>query len=133
MNYPLSIAEATITDLVTGKVLKVEFGHVEIIKSYSKIEDDITRNNPGIELMGKTYNYNFLRFKTKIFKKYLRAGYPFKLEFSGQDNMIENEEITQTMSFLESTGKRVPYALKLLSVKPISNLEACERIERFRS
>lgn len=133
---PYAIADATITDLVTGKIMKVEFGHVQIIKSYSKTVGNIEKNNIKIDLTAKTYDYNFLKFKTKVFKKYLQRGYPFKLQFTGHDLTAQNirniNHLTGEIQFLESTGKRIPYDNKFLSVKSLSNIEACERIERFR-
>jgi len=131
-----SMAEATITDPVTGRVMPVEFGHVQVIKSYSNAKDSFTESCPGVSLAGKVYDYNFIRFKTRVFKKYLKPGYPFKIVFTGSDRVVITsngglKELEGEIRFLESTGKRVPYSPRLLSVRTISNIEACERIERF--
>jgi hypothetical protein len=131
-------ANAEIWDGITGKKLGLPFGHVQITKTYNKPDIPYDKNKPEtwIQLMTKHYDYNFLKFKKKIPKKYLKAGYPFKLQFdSGRCVVTKSGGIRKVpgdIEYLESTGKRVPYAPHLLSVKVISNIEACERIDRFR-
>lgn len=127
-------ADAIITDLVTGKVMKVDYGQVSVTRVCSHIYDPIAKKNP--DLVSKIYDYDFIRFKTRVFKKYLRKGYPFKLAINSGRVCITAtgglKELPKNIGFVESTGKRVPYSPKLLAVSLISNIEACDRIEKFR-